>query len=146
MTAAVNLANIATGPAFSAYQNSANSFSAGVWTKVQIETEEFDTNNNFNTADYRFTPTVAGYYQVNGRVTANAIPSVLVVSVWKNGGNFKRGNANANSAGEAVCGSSLIFLNGSTDYIELYAYFSTTQNSFAGLDQTYFQASLVRAA
>lgn len=151
-TGAVAQTNIATGvagtgPAFSAYQSSAHSFSAGVWTKVQLQTEEFDTNNNFDaTTNYRFTPTVAGYYQVNGRITANAIPSVLVVTVYKNGSQWKRGNANANSSGEAVCGSSLVYLNGTTDYIELYGYFSVTTNSFAGLDQTYFQASLARAA
>jgi hypothetical protein len=146
MTAAVNLANIATGPAFSAYQSSAQSITSGVWTKLQINTEEWDTNSNFDTANYRFTPTVAGYYQVNGRVTVGTIMNVVVVSVWKNGNAWKRGTAIANSAGEAVSGSSLVYLNGTTDYIELYAYFSSTQNTFAASDQTYFQASLARAA
>lgn len=135
------------GPAFSAYQNSAHSFTGAVWTKIQIQVEEFDTNSNFdNATNYRFTPTVAGYYQVNGRLTAGSIVTVLIVSVYKNGSAWKRGNANANSSGEAVCGSSLVYLNGTTDYIELYGYFSATANSFAGSDQTYFQASLVRAA
>jgi hypothetical protein len=42
---------------------------SNTFTKVQINTEEFDTNSNFDsTTNYRFTPTVAGYYQVNGSV------------------------------------------------------------------------------
>jgi len=50
-------------PAFSAYANTNQTTSASyVATKVQINTKEFDTNNNFDaTTNYRFTPTVAGY-------------------------------------------------------------------------------------
>lgn len=133
-------------PTFSAYAGSSQSFSAGVWTKVQINTEEWDTNSNFDTSTYRFTPTVAGYYQVNGRITADTKPTTLVVSIYKNGSSWKRGNAIASNAGEAVSGSSLVYMNGSTDYIELYAYFSNTYNDFVASDQTYFQASLARSA
>ncbi len=146
MTQAVALASLGNGPTFSAYAGSSQSVSAGVWTKLQINTEEWDTNSNFDTSTYRFTPTVAGYYQVNGRVTANAIVSVLVVSVYKNGSPWKRGTAIANSAGEATSGAALVYLNGTTDYIELYAYFSSTQSTFVSSDQTFFQAALVRGA
>lgn len=135
-----------TGPTFSAYAGSSQSLSAGVWTKLQINTEEWDTNSNFDTSTYRFTPTVAGYYQVNGRVTVNAIITTVVVAFYKNGSVWKRGTAIANSAGEATSGAALVYLNGTTDYIELYAYFSSTQSTFVSLDQTYFQASLARAA
>jgi hypothetical protein len=135
-----------TGPSFSAYAGSSQSISSGVWTKLQINTEEWDTNSNFDTSTYRFTPTVAGYYQLDGRVTVNAIVTVVVVAFYKNGSVWKRGTAIANSAGEATSGSSLVYLNGTTDYVELYAFFSSTQNTFVSSDQTYFQASLVRAA
>jgi hypothetical protein len=36
-----------TGPAFSAYQSSAQTF-FNTWTKIQFQTEEFDTNSNFD--------------------------------------------------------------------------------------------------
>jgi hypothetical protein len=55
-----------TGPAVSAYESGNQSISSNVWTKVTLGTEEFDTNNNF--ASSRFTPTVAGYYQINGSI------------------------------------------------------------------------------
>ena len=57
-------ANVAgNGPAFSAYQSTLQSFSSNTVTKVLFQTEEYDTNSNF--ASSRFTPTVAGYYQLS---------------------------------------------------------------------------------
>lgn len=51
------------GPAFSAYQSSAQTLSSGTITKIEFQTEEFDTDNCFDNAiNYRFTPNVAGYY------------------------------------------------------------------------------------
>ena len=50
-------------PAFSAYSNTAQTFVNGVEQKVTFAVENWDTNNNF--ASSRFTPTVAGYYQLN---------------------------------------------------------------------------------
>jgi hypothetical protein len=61
------------GPAFSAYLNSAQSLSSQTHTKVTLDVENFDTNSNF--ASSRFTPTVAGYYQVNGSVMFASITS-----------------------------------------------------------------------
>ena len=56
-------------PCFSAYQSITQTLSNATLTKIQLQTEEFDTNSNFDsTTNYRFTPTVAGYYQVNGVV------------------------------------------------------------------------------
>ena len=51
-----------TGPAFSAYQSSGQSISNATATKINFSTEEFDTDNCYNTATYRFTPTTAGKY------------------------------------------------------------------------------------
>jgi hypothetical protein len=44
--------------------------------------------------------------------------------------------------------SALIYMNGSTDYVELYAYQNAggSQTSGTGSAENYFQASLVRAA
>lgn len=58
-----------TGPAFSAYQSTQQTgISVGVFTKVNLQTEEFDTNSCFDTSTSTFTPNVAGYYQVSGTV------------------------------------------------------------------------------
>lgn len=138
----------AAGPTFSAYQNSATSFAAGAWQKIQFQAKEWDTANAFdNTTNYRFTPPVAGYYQVNSRITASPTGGTFGISIYKNGSIWKRGVVTLNGAGEGISVNCLVYLNGSTDYIETWAYFGNSGlNSYAGSDQTYFQASLVRGA
>jgi hypothetical protein len=133
-------------PAFSAYLSSSQSFSAGVATKVQCQTEEFDTNSNYdNATNYRFTPTVAGYYQVNGCWTAASTGTNLSIIIYKNGADFKRGQ-NIQASAAVVTASALVYMNGSTDYLELYCNSAATQNAFTGANFTYFQASMVRSA
>ena len=60
----------AAGPAFSAYLSANQSVSANVFTKITFDTEDFDTNSNFSSS--RFTPTVAGYYQLNAVLTTTS--------------------------------------------------------------------------
>jgi hypothetical protein len=134
-----------TGPAFSAYLNSTQSFT-GSFSKVQCNVKEFDTASCYDaTTNYRFTPTVAGYYQVSGCWTAASTGSNLSITIYKNGSDFKRGqNIQASAAVVTVC--ALVYLNGSTDYVELYAASSATQNANTGANFTYFQAAMVRSA
>lgn len=139
-------------PAFSAYRSTTNqSVTSGSWTKVQAQTEEFDTASAYdNATNYRFTPQVAGYYQVSGNVyfTGSNVTTVGV-SIYKNGSNFKLGTSLAGTpnseAGASV--SSLIYLNGSTDYVELFGIAAGTSPAiYAGQNLSWFQASLVRPA
>ena len=134
------------GPAFSAYSGAAQSISASTNTKLQCNTEEFDTNSNYdNTTNYRFTPSVAGYYQVSAAVTWTTAVAVTAITIYKNGASFKTlqfsNNATVNTAG----GSALIYLNGATDYVEIYVssgFSNTVSTSNSG---TYFQAALIRS-
>ena len=58
-----------TGPAFSVYRGSNQSLTSSANTKVQFDAEVFDTASAFDsTTNYRFTPQVGGYYQINGVV------------------------------------------------------------------------------
>ena len=134
-------------PAFSAYLASNQSVTSATWTKVQCNTEEFDTNSNYNTTNYRFTPTVAGYYQVSAGVDVSSSGSTTsqTLAIQKNGSFFKVGMVSKDSLGR-VGMSTLIFLNGSTDYIELFAAVTGVSLSFAGSNTyTYFQAAMVRS-
>lgn len=134
------------GPAFSAYQSSNQTLSGGVLTKIQFQTEEFDTNNCFDsTTNYRFTPTVAGYYQVNACVASNGNGGEVLVAVYKNGSNYKFGVDPVNYTVQSTV-NCLVYLNGSTDYIEIYGYFSTGQTTSAQSTRTWFQACFLRGA
>jgi len=128
------------GPAFSAYQSSAQTVSSSASTKILFQTKEFDTNNNF--ASSAFTPTVAGYYQISAAISPGVSASNMWCSVYKNGSEFKRGNIVSNTAGVSV----LVYCNGSTDYIEIYGNLATGQALSALSFTTYFQAAMVRSA
>lgn len=141
------------GPAFGAYQSSAQSaLSANTWTKVSLQTEEFDTDNCFDsTTNYRFTPNVAGYYQVNaaGQFT-NASSALDICAIYKNGSSFKQGGymymPSFNSSGNLVTVSALIQMNGTTDYLEFWMFCDTARSIQTGQNCTYFNGFLARAA
>ncbi len=137
-----------TGPAFSAYANTNQSVTSAVLTKVQINTKIFDTNTCFNnTTNYRFTPNIAGYYQVNGGIGANTTATLIQVAIYKNGTSVAQTNLPTGNA--SVCISTLVYLNGSTDYIELYGALTGTSQQIYGTTNnpfTIFSASMVRAA
>lgn len=142
-TAFVN--NVVTGPAFSAYQSSAQTLGAATATKLQFQTEEFDTASAFDSAvNYRFTPLVAGYYQVDACFSGALTNSFI--SLYKNGAEFKRGGQS--SPGVAMIGlqvTALVFCNGSTDYLEIFGFIAAGGTLNTGA-LTYFQAFLARAA
>jgi hypothetical protein len=138
-----------TGPAFSAYASAATSVPNGGFTKILFDTEEFDTNNNFSSS--RFQPTIAGYYQIeSGVVWESAVTGVGLININKNGTQFKRGTtltffAGINSSSNVVA---LVYMNGSTDYVEIYGFQNTgnTISTFTGSEYVFFQGVLVRAA
>lgn len=133
------------GPAFSAYAISNQSVSAATNTKVTLAAETFDTNSNF--LNSTFTPTVAGYYQLNYSVYFNAGFNYAIAKVLKNGVAVTYNEANGGgSSTPSVFGSYLVYMNGSTDYLELYTYVNNANAVFGRPDLTYFQAFLARSA
>ena len=145
----VSLPNGGVAPALSAYLSTNQTITGSTFTKVTFDIEDFDTNSNF--ASSRFTPTVAGYYQVNGKMDAQASTGGVtrcILSIYKNGSGYRRGiDTNGTVAYTSVV-SDVVYLNGSTDYIELYGYITagTTAIINSGSNLTYFSACLVRGA
>jgi hypothetical protein len=145
---------LAYGPAFSAYPATAQTISSSATlVKVNFGTEEFDTNNNF--ASSRFTPTVAGYYQVDSTVRLDSGgpgTGECMIVVFKNGAEAKRGwNSSGTSFATdwwSMSVSTLVYCNGSTDYLEIYIQQvsggSRTTTPYANI--SYFQAFLARPA
>jgi hypothetical protein len=133
-------------PAFSAYKATSQTISTSVATKMVMDTEEFDTNNCFDsTTNYRFTPTVAGYYQVIVQLTPTTATTVAWAYIYKNGTAVKQNITFATNTGTNVV--AIIFMNGSTDYLEFYGYLTgVTPATVGGSTWTYFQASMVRSA
>lgn len=150
VTQAKLAANVAgNGPAFSAYGTTTQTIATSTLTKVILSNKDFDTNNNFDaTTNYRFTPTVAGYYQITGSVAWNLANNYNQAVLYKNGSIYAIG-PNSPTASLAVCSvSKLIYLNGTTDYVELFCgqYSGSNQTTNENLTQTFLTGALVRAA
>ena len=147
---AVNVAG--NGPAFSVYSSASQSLSNNTDVKVQWNNEEFDTNNNFDsTTNYRFTPTVAGYYSFFAECNYSTNNSgSRFLTLKKNGSSIKGFTlTGVNSTNYSVATvSALVYLNGSTDYVEVFA----SQNSGSTLStggsasEVYFFGYMVRSA
>jgi len=139
-----------TGPAFFADGATGASLTAGVVTKVTAFTSEvFDTNSNFDTANSRFTPTVAGYYTIASTVRADASTGVLHIYIYKNGAAYAAGGFQSlpsNTANNASTCSTLMYMNGTTDYVEVYIFSGSSNTTNTGAGQTWFSGVMVRAA
>jgi len=122
---AINGKQAVNGPAFSAYAEATlQTITSGSQQKVLFQVEEFDTNNNY--ASSRFTPTVAGYYQLNAEVRLDGASGTgeMMIVIWKNGAEYKRGT---NQQGTQIAAnfwamqvSSVVYANGTGDYFEIY--------------------------
>jgi hypothetical protein len=134
------------GPAFSAYIGSAQTISASTLTKIQFNTERFDTASAYDpTTNYRFTPLVAGYYQVNiGFIGGNLTDTLALL--YKNGTAYGSSGVYQPSYGARPRYTALVFCNGSTDYLEAYALVGGSTALATGVDASEFSACLVRAA
>lgn len=136
------------GPAFSAYPASNQNISNNTWTKINVDTKTFDTNTNFNTSLYRFLPTVAGYYQINGTVQLNTSTNPVGAAIYKNGGEvtYSLGAFQSGALNSQACVAALVYLNGSTDYVELFGYQSTGGTIASTASRCQFSGSMVRGA
>lgn len=136
-------------PMFSAYASAAQTIAASSSTKLTLDVEEFDTNNNFSAS--RFTPTVAGYYQLSCCVFWNSAgPSGLATTIiTKSGSTYKSGYGQFTSLGYASANvSALVYANGSTDYFEIFVVQSsaTSQATAGGSAAVFFTGALVKYA
>jgi hypothetical protein len=143
---------LAGGPAFRASNSVQQNITSGVWTKIVFGVETFDTANAFDsTTNYRFQPTVPGYYQVQANLiyqSATASMTFVSASLYKNGSAASNGSYNSGLTATSAFSANLadlIYLNGSTDYIELFGYVAGT-SPYLAASNAVFSASLIRPA
>jgi hypothetical protein len=135
------------GPAFSAYQSVAQVVTTSTWTKLNLQSELFDTANCFDTTTYRFTPNVAGYYQISAAAATTTAVTTRGIQIYKTGIPVKYlAVAPSTSMADAVGGSCLIPMNGTTDYLEVWVYLVGVTPALQPLAlTTYFEGFLARA-
>ena len=124
----------ANTPSFMAVQTSVTSLSAGAFTKVQFNSEIFDTDNTYdNSSNYRFTPATAGKYMIGASASCSSLDpdEFFKLSIYKNGSETITSNSInykvtqqtrvANSLNPSLV-VSFVDLADADDYYEVFAY------------------------
>jgi len=137
-----------TIPSFFAYNTSVQSISANTWTKITYPTASLNNGGSYDTSNSRFTPNIAGWYFISSRFGFQPYTTGYNINqLQKNGGGFARGgmqNPNGNYGG--ITGTWIVYLNGTTDYVEIYCNSSGAFNTEAGSAITWWQGHLVQQA
>lgn len=145
-----NSGNVIEARPTSVYSGTDYTVTTGVSTKVQYSQVEYDDDNSFDiSTNYRFQPTVSGYYDIKCSChfvsTANITQTGL--SIHKNGTIYKAGDVffPSSTLFQRAFASCTVFLNGTTDYIEAFGACTSPSGTITvknGSALTYFQATL----
>jgi hypothetical protein len=119
---------------------------SGKYQKIELDSASIDTDNAFS--DGKFQPKVAGHYQVNTCVhqACNPTATQIVGSLYKNGEVYSYGtNYHTSATASVSTGSDVVYLNGTTDYLELYGYLKSTGDCGVrgGIEMSHLSAVLV---
>ena len=140
-------------PAFRVCPSGDKAISNNTTTVIQFDTksgnsELFDTQGNFSTGLYRYTPQVAGYYSLTMGVLLKSA-HYCIGTIRKNGtGQFHNRAWSEGGLYSTAQVNGVIYLNGSSDYVDgtVYHNAGSTQN-IRGLDgdiaATYFCGYLI---
>ncbi|MBK4720144.1 hypothetical protein JJL56_14815 [Azospirillum sp. YIM DDC1] len=119
---------------------------ANSWTKVNLSTIDFNVGNGFDVANKWFKPSISGYYRIRAQTNV-AITSGhnYGVMIYKNGvGGAYWGASASMQTGHTAAVEDVLYLNGSTDYVEMYAVNSNAATTFYGnKNATFLVASLL---
>ena len=141
----VSLVGGTNTPAFQAkLSGSTQSVSNNTETKVQFNTELFDSDNKYdNSSNYRFTPGVAGKYVITGNVRVQNCGNgtLQYISIYKNGSAIKTHITLPGRNDDLNIGPiTAIEDANTTDYFEIYARQTSGGSSVFLADHTFFNA------
>lgn len=128
-------AAINSAPVFRMVLSADHALTDGTATKVLLNSVAFDTAAGWVSGSNRYLPNKAGYYQVNFKTTTNSASSNQsngYSMLYKNGAEYSRGNQFVMTSTMSYWGSNgscVVYLNGTTDYIELYAMSDVTSGA-----------------
>ena len=131
----------ANTPAFEAFLSSDQTISNNTNTKIQFNTEVYDTASAYdNSSNYRFTPQTAGKYFAYSKIRVQSSNNnnlkTTAIYLYKNGSNICESfdlywDNYIRSAYIAL--STVVDMNGSSDYLELYGYGLANDSSLYGV-------------
>ena len=105
------------------------------WTKLVLATEVYDVGNAYDPATSRFMPQVAGKYVVSAGAYCLGVATACSVMIYKNGAGHSMMKPSSVASNDLIPRlTTIVDMNGSTDYIEAYAY---TGGTTSGGSTTY---------
>ena len=113
-------------PAFRAYRSGSNQTIANASdVKMQFNSESFDTDNCYDTSNYRFTPNVAGKYFFHCMLRFNGGGDSVLYEIYLRKNNstvraFRHEGASGDPFSIEISG--IEEANGSTDYFDIFFY------------------------
>ena len=128
-------------PAFQAFISGDQTLNNDTITTIAWNNETFDSDSDFDTSNYRFTPSVAGKYLVYINCNIDAPSGIYYASseIQKNGSNIPSSRIvniweNASSSDYSIEGiflsyQGIVDMNGSTDYLTSNAYMAGGGNA-----------------
>jgi hypothetical protein len=140
-------------PVFFAYKNGAQSLTSNTGTVIQLNSKLYDTEEWFDTSTYKFTPQIAGYYQINACVFVTGTGLTRhIPSFQQNSTTYRIGYGpvydTTTTDSSAISGGTIFHFNGSTDFIQLTTLVtgsSALQVEGTLTGDTYMSGFLVRA-
>ena len=141
-------------PVFRAIRSDYQVLSNNTDTVIEFDNDSssasFDSNGFFNTSNYRFTPTIAGYYQLTAQLefSLNSGNNLFGVMIFKNGAEalrVRRWNDGSNS-NVNINITGIVPFNGSSDYAQVYGWQNSGGNItvFQGSGRSYFEGLYLR--
>ena len=137
----------ANTPVLWAYQGSAQSIAPDTDTKLTFNNTLLNTGGTFNTGTYRWTPSSAGYYQVNisifGRTVSDAGSEYTDLRLMRNGATTYGGSSRfrpATDTNQTIAQNGIVYSDGD-DYFEVFLRHGNdaTQSTDNNLDYTFWQ-------
>lgn len=142
----VGILTLAKQSACRAYLSSDQTIGTGVWTKVELDLENFDVQSEF--VSYKFTATVAGKYLiiVHGEILELDLVESFQIAIYKNGAIYTGVKIYSGGPNQTPkCTHSDILSLAVDDYIEMYVYHNHGANLDinSGVDTTFMAISKI---
>lgn len=141
---------------FLAYCSTNQSIASVTYTKIAMDTVVLNTSGAMYdaTTNYRFTPTIAGYYLIIVQTAYNgnlATDKISTASIYKNGTlyNVCQTTCPTNNDYNFSTVTGFVYMNGSTDYVEAWTIQTdVVSRNLLGGSATYtvFSGTLIEAA
>jgi hypothetical protein len=138
------------GPAFASGDSAQTTVSTATTTAfANFSASFFDTASAFDRTTGRFTPQVAGYYQINAAVSYGnngVLASAVVANISKNDATVASGvvSTTGGVGYPTPTASTVVYLNGSTDYVRVSTYHNASGSAINVVGK--ISGALIRSA